>query len=90
MPMAFHFNQERCIGCYACVVACKDWNDVPAGPASWRRVTTLERGKFPEVRVLHLSMACNHCANAPCIPGCPSGAISKREEDGVVVVDQEK
>lgn len=90
MQMAFYFNQERCIGCYACVVACKDWNDVPAGPASWRRVTTFERGKFPQVKVLHLSMACNHCAHPLCRLACPSGAISKREEDGVVVVDPER
>ncbi|MEE8174036.1 MAG: 4Fe-4S binding protein [Dehalococcoidia bacterium] len=33
--MAFYFDQTRCTGCYACSVACKDWDDVPAGPASW-------------------------------------------------------
>ncbi|WP_303852736.1 4Fe-4S binding protein, partial [Seleniivibrio woodruffii] len=26
--MAFYFDQNRCMGCHACVVACKDWNDV--------------------------------------------------------------
>ena len=33
------FDQTRCTGCYACIVACKDWNDVPPGPASWMRVS---------------------------------------------------
>ena len=41
MQLAFYFDQTRCTGCYACVVACKDWHDIPAGPASWMRVTGL-------------------------------------------------
>jgi anaerobic dimethyl sulfoxide reductase subunit B (iron-sulfur subunit) len=35
MQLAFYFDQTRCTGCYTCVVACKDWHDIPAGPASW-------------------------------------------------------
>lgn len=35
-------------------------------------------------------MSCNHCANPPCLPACPYGAISKWKEDGIVVVDSEK
>jgi Fe-S-cluster-containing dehydrogenase component len=31
-----------------------------------------------------------HCENAPCIPACPTGAISKRVEDGIVLVDRAK
>jgi anaerobic dimethyl sulfoxide reductase subunit B (iron-sulfur subunit) len=89
MQLAFYFDQTRCIGCYTCVVACKDWYDVPAGPASWRRVLTIERGKYPEPFVAFLSTACYHCAKPACIPACPVSAISKREEDGIVVVDRE-
>jgi anaerobic dimethyl sulfoxide reductase subunit B (iron-sulfur subunit) len=90
MQLAFYINQERCIGCYACVVACKDWHDVPAGPASWRRITTQEEGKFPEVKVVHISLACNHCGKPPCLLACPVEAITKRKKDGIVLVDQEK
>ena len=89
MQLAFYFDQTRCIGCYTCVVACKDWYDVPAGPASWRRVLTIERGKYPEPFVAFLSTACYHCSNPACVPACPTSAISKREEDGIVVVDRE-
>jgi anaerobic dimethyl sulfoxide reductase subunit B (iron-sulfur subunit) len=89
MQLAFYFDQTRCIGCYTCVVACKDWHDVPAGPASWRRVITIERGKYPEPFVAFLSTSCYHCAGPACIPACPVSAISKREEDGTVVVDKE-
>ena len=34
-------------------------------------------------------MTCFHCAEPPCVPACPVGAITKREEDGVVVEDRE-
>ncbi|MFC1892496.1 FAD-dependent oxidoreductase [Chloroflexota bacterium] len=90
MQMSFYFDQTRCTSCYACVVACKDWHDVAAGPASWRRVTTVERGKFPDVFVTRLSGACYHCATPLCAIVCPAEAITKREEDGVVIVDREK
>ena len=90
MQIAFYLDQTRCTGCFACVVACKDWHDVPAGPASWRRVVSIEQGKFPEVFVAYLSTSCYHCAVAACIPACPVQAISKRGSDGVVIVDGEK
>ena len=36
MQLAFYFDQTRCIGCYTCTVACKNWHDIPAGPANWQ------------------------------------------------------
>ncbi len=88
--MGFYFDQERCIGCYACAVACKDKNDLPAGPAHWRRVRLTEDGRYPEVRLLRLSLSCNHCGEPACAAACPAGAITKRRQDGVVVVDRER
>jgi anaerobic dimethyl sulfoxide reductase subunit B len=88
--LAFHFDQTRCTGCYTCAVACKDWHDVPAGPASWMRVRTIEQGKFPDVFVSFLALACLHCANPACVPACPVNAISKRREDGIVLVNREE
>ena len=90
MQLGFYFDQTRCTGCFTCVVACKDWNDVEAGPASWRRVETIERGKYPDVFVAFLSTTCYHCTEPACVSACPANAIAKREEDGVVVVDQER
>ena len=90
MQLSFYFDQTRCMGCYTCVVACKDWNDVPPGPASWRRVLTLEGGKFPNPFAARLTTSCYHCAEPACVYACPADAISKREEDGIVVVDREK
>jgi len=90
MQLGFYFDQTQCTGCYTCVVACKDWHDVPAGPASWRRVITIEEGEFPNLFVAFLATSCCHCAQPACIGVCPEQAITKRKEDGVVVVDRDK
>lgn len=86
MNLAFYFNQARCTGCYACVVACKDWHDIPAGPVFLRRVLIKEQGTYPHVTVRFLSTACHHCDKPACIDACPANAISKQASDGIVVV----
>lgn len=40
--------------------------------------------------MFHLPRICNHCLNAGCVAGCPSGAIYKRGEDGIVLVNQDQ
>ncbi|MFC1824260.1 4Fe-4S dicluster domain-containing protein [Thermodesulfobacteriota bacterium] len=90
MQMGFYFNQELCTHCCACVVACKDWHDVPAGPASYIRISVLEKGKYPEVSMCAMFGTCYHCAEPACVPACPPEAITKREEDGIVVVNREE
>lgn len=87
MQTGFYFDQTRCTGCYTCVIACKDWHDVPAGPASWMRVKTMEEGKFPNLSVSFLAAHCYHCTQPACIAACPVDAITKRKQDGIVVVD---
>jgi len=87
VQLGFYFDQTRCSGCLTCIVACKDWHDIPPGPVSWMRVTTTEQGQFPNVSVTFLVSLCYHCAEAPCVPACPVVAITKRKEDGIVVVD---
>jgi anaerobic dimethyl sulfoxide reductase subunit B len=89
MQYGFYFDQTRCTACQTCVVACKDWHDVPAGPASWMRVTTVEKGIFPSVFVAHIASACYHCANPVCAAACPTHAITKREDNGIVIVHKE-
>jgi anaerobic dimethyl sulfoxide reductase subunit B (iron-sulfur subunit) len=89
MQMGFYFDQTRCTGCFTCTVACKDWHDIPPGPASWRRVQTIERDKYPTPFVAFLATSCYHCAQPACMSACPVNAISKRGQDGIVVVDRE-
>lgn len=89
MQYGFYIDQTRCTGCFTCIVACRDWHDVPAGPASWMRIMTIEKGAYPELFVAFLPVTCYHCLNPACVQACPAGAITKRDEDGIVTVDRE-
>ena len=90
MQIGFYFDQTRCTGCGACQVACKDWNDLPAGSRNWMRVLYTEMGKFPNVFVGYLIAPCYHCQHPPCAHACPVAAIEKRDVDGIVIVDSHK
>jgi anaerobic dimethyl sulfoxide reductase subunit B len=89
MQLGFFFDQTRCTGCRACVIACKDWHDIPAGPVNWMKVSTLEEGEFPEVSVTHMIRPCYHCAVPSCMEACKFDAIIKRESDGIVIVEKD-
>lgn len=86
MQYGFYFDQNRCTGCFTCVVACRDWHDVPASPACWLRVKTIEKGKYPDLFVAFLPVTCYHCHKPACVPACPVDAITKAE-DGIIIVD---
>ena len=88
--LGFYVDQTRCTGCYTCAVTCKDWHDVPAGPAKWLRVSTIEKGEFPNVNASFMVSLCYQCLEPACVDACLKGAIRKREEDGIVVVDRDK
>src|SRR3569623_1232932 len=47
-------------------------------------------GQFENTFMMYLPRLCEHCLNPACVAACPSGAIYKREEDGIVLIDQEK
>jgi len=47
-------------------------------------------GQYENTFMMYLPRLCEHCLNPSCAASCPSGAIYKREEDGVVLIDQEK
>jgi len=47
-------------------------------------------GEYENTFMMYLPRLCEHCLNPTCVASCPSGAIYKREEDGVVLIDQEK
>lgn len=86
MQMGFIHHNVDCIGCRACEIACKDKNGLAAGPR-FRRVQYIEGGVFPNVFAFKINMSCNHCAQPACLPACPTGAIWKRQDNGVVDID---
>ncbi|WP_327048452.1 4Fe-4S dicluster domain-containing protein [Microbispora sp. NBC_01189] len=95
--MGFFTDTTVCIGCKACEVACKEWNDVPddgfvfratsydntgsLGASTWRHVAFVEQ----DGRWLMMSDVCKHCTHAACLDVCPTGALFRTEFDTVVV-----
>ncbi len=47
-------------------------------------------GEYENTFAMYLPRICNHCLNPACVASCPSGSLYKREEDGIVLVDQDK
>lgn len=81
-------DYERCIGCHACEVACKQENNLPVGPR-WIRVIQL--GPRKEAGKLSLGFKvtrCMHCEIPSCVAACPKKAITKRA-DGIVLINPE-
>lgn len=86
--LGFYFDMTACTGCKCCQVACKDVNDLPVG-RFFRRAIDYEGGTFPDVWAATLSMGCNHCSDAPCVANCPTTAMRKDPECGLVIQDHE-
>jgi len=88
----FDIDLDRCVGCYACVVACMDQNDIIPGivPDStdfmWRDVTSLS----VKAKIQYVSLACMHCDDAPCATACPTGAVFRDAESCFVETDKSK
>jgi phenylacetyl-CoA:acceptor oxidoreductase subunit 1 len=81
-------DTHRCIGCYSCVIACRQEHFVPRG-IYFNRVLISEKGTFPTIQKLIMPVQCNHCKEAVCVKVCPTGATTQRE-DGIVIVDDTK
>ena len=84
---AMSIDLERCVGCQACLVACKMENEVPEGYHRLRVRETVV-GEFPTLQGEFRLEQCFHCENAPCVGVCPTGATFKNE-DGLVLVNPE-
>ncbi len=87
MRWGMTIDLQRCTGCYGCVLACKAEHSTPSG-IHFRRMLFEEEGKYPHATRFHAPVQCNHCAEPPCVPVCPTEATSKRK-DGLVLVDQD-
>ena len=102
--LAMFTDTSLCIGCRACQVACKQWNELPMEEPEWtgsyqnhahftdktyRLVRFIEKPQANgELQWLLMSDVCKHCAQAGCLDACPTGAIY-RTEFGTVNINQD-
>ena len=82
--MKFYVDNNRCISCFACQVACSSAHEVPVG-INRRKVITLNDGI--EGKEVSSTIACQHCTDAPCAQVCPVKCFYIRE-DGIVLHDK--
>lgn len=86
---------NRCVGCQTCVVGCKILHECPDGVYLGRLETVgsdvnyVPSGTFPDVSIRFRPRMCNHCASPACVAACPTGAMRKRGEDGIVESDSQ-
>ena len=84
--MKFYCDENLCIDCNGCVVACKEAHEVPVG-VNRRKVITVNEGIVG--KEISVSMACMHCTDAPCQQVCPTDCFYIRT-DGIVLHDKDK
>lgn len=84
---AIDLDMSKCVSCGACVVACMDQNDMEDTRKPFRNVFDMERERGGQLRFSHLSLACMHCENAPCVTACPSACLRKDPETHLTVFD---
>lgn len=95
---AFYLNVDNCIGCKVCGMACMEKNDLLSG-MRFRRILLNSTGSWEKdasglyvangVFAYSLSVACNHCARPACVEQCPTGAMVKDSDTGIVSSDPE-
>lgn len=79
-------DEQICIGCTACMDACRETNNVPEGVARLEMIKSAPKGEFPNVRYDFFRQSCQHCTNAPCVSVCPTGASYIDITNGIVDV----
>ena len=79
MKKYLFFDSAKCSACGACALACIDQNDVDVagGQQPFRHTFTLENKQGD---LSFHSVSCMHCADAPCVTGCPRGCLTKDAE----------
>jgi dimethyl sulfoxide reductase iron-sulfur subunit len=89
---AMVIDLQLCIGCDTCSVACKQENNLPEG-VRWTQVIRInldgklpDESAYPDLRMEHLPLGCQHCANGPCVEVCPTAA-TYRSALGFVMQD---
>lgn len=80
----FFIETDKCVDCGTCAHKCNRANKTPEDQAPRRKIV---EASDSHGKTIFASVSCMHCLDPSCMAVCPAGAISKREQDGAVVVD---
>ena len=78
---------EDCIGCQACEVHCKTNKGLGPGPSPCKLIAVSPAAPSPRPRTGFVFLPCFHCADAACLTACPTGAVRRRDLDGIVFIE---
>jgi molybdopterin-containing oxidoreductase family iron-sulfur binding subunit len=88
-------DTKKCIGCFACAVACKSHNNLPNN-VWWNRIECVggdfydtPSGTYEEgnLAMHYTPITCQHCEKPLCVSVCPTGASYKDPDTGIVGID---
>ncbi|CUU88842.1 anaerobic dimethyl sulfoxide reductase chain B [Campylobacter hyointestinalis] len=79
-------DENLCIGCQACSVACRNENNVPSGVFRLQVIANMS-GVFPKLKTDFVRQSCVMCEDSPCVSVCPTGA-SFKTENGITLIDE--
>jgi Fe-S-cluster-containing dehydrogenase component len=82
-------DKRRCIHCKACEIHCKVKNDLPHGIKYAVHTSCGPQWKDGKITFNASYRCCYHCENPNCVEACPTGAMTKRETDGIVFVQKD-
>lgn len=80
-------DEANCIGCEACEIHCKTNKNLGPGAMPCKIITIGPVDVDGKPRIRFVFMPCFQCENAWCIRACPTGAMRRREKDGIVFVE---
>lgn len=83
-------DETKCIGCNACVEACRETNHVPEGVTRLSIERKGPYGEYPNQYYHFTRHSCEHCEDAPCVNVCPTGAAYIDKKTGIVSVHADK
>jgi anaerobic dimethyl sulfoxide reductase subunit B (iron-sulfur subunit) len=92
----FYVNTDICIGCKACMTSCFDRNNLDV-PQKFRKVWEFGGGDWSQdasgaytgtAFTYYVSLTCNHCDAPACVAKCPTGAMKKDPDTGIVDSDK--
>ncbi|MGI6590394.1 MAG: 4Fe-4S dicluster domain-containing protein [Eggerthellaceae bacterium] len=92
----FYYDALRCSGCHTCELACKDYHDL-SPEITFRHVYEMDGGTgfsqdsdgcwSVDSQTYYTSVSCQHCDNPACTEVCPTGAMHKDPDTGIVSVN---